>query len=72
MSENGSKPDHEGLATAIARALKPQFDGIGERLDRMNVRMDQLVENTGGHYRRLEDRITRLETKVFAGDDDEE
>lgn len=82
MSGNGTKPDHEGLAAAIARALKPQFDGItseiaglrGEmnaRLDETNRRLDQVIENTGGHYRRLEDRISRLETKVFSGDDEE-
>lgn len=52
MSGNGTKPDHEGLAAAIARALKPQFDGItsevaglrGEmnaRLDQTNARLDQ-------------------------------
>lgn len=83
MSDNGSKPDHEGLAAAIARALKPQFDGLaGEisslrmemntRLDQTNARLDQVIENTGGHYRRLEDRIARLETKVFTDDDDED
>lgn len=83
MSNNGNKPDHDALADAIARALAPQFNGIRAelsvitgrldlmtgRFDQMTGRLDQIVENTGSHYRRLEDRISRLETKVFSDDD---
>ena len=79
MSDNGNKPDHEGLAAAIARALRPQFEGVAATLSEIRTelsgvssRLDKVVENTGGHYRRLEDRITRLETKVFSDDDDDD
>lgn len=44
---------------------------MNARLDQTNRRLDQVIENTGGQYRRLEDRIARLETKVFSGDDEE-
>ena len=80
MAGNGKKADYEAMgdaiakavAPAIAKALAPQFGDLRKelqatngRLDQMNSRLDQIVENTGGHYRRLEERVSRLESKVF-------
>lgn len=64
------------VAPAIAQALTPQFvelrseistlrSQINARLDQTNMRLDQIVENTGSHYRRLEERVSRIESKVF-------
>lgn len=33
-------------------------------LVQVNLRLDRVIENTGGHYRKLEDRIAALEAKV--------
>lgn len=58
----------DGLGGRID-ALTLRVDGMGEALNR---RLDQVIENTGGHYRRLESRIHRLETRVFGPDDDDD
>lgn len=82
MAGNGKKADYEAMGTAIAKALAPQFTDLrneigalrGElqenraRLDQVNVRLDRIVDNTGGQYRRLEERVSRLEAKFFRDD----
>ena len=64
MSGNGSKPDHEGLAAAIARALKPQFDGIGDRIDGLGDRIDGLGERIDGVSVRLDRMNLRMDQVV--------
>lgn len=37
---------------------------VEQGLVQVNTRLDRLIENTGGHYRKLEDRVAALEAKV--------
>jgi hypothetical protein len=56
-----------------------RLDQTNERIDRvrveMNGRFDELLRNTGGHWRDHEIRLTRIETRLFppdAGESDDE
>ena len=44
------------------------FNHVGVRVDHLEVsinsRLDKVVENTGGHHRRLEERVAALEAKM--------
>lgn len=61
MSDNGTKPDHDALAAAIARALKPQFDGLGDRLERIDGRLQGVETRLQGVDSRLQGVETRLD-----------
>ena len=49
--------------------LNERFTELGTRLDvtttRLEVRLDKVIDNTGGHYRKLEERVSALEAKVL-------
>lgn len=40
---------------------------VDEGLKGTNSRLDQVIENTGGHYRSLERRVTVIEEKLKPG-----
>ena len=45
--------------------LRGETRAIRTEIRENRVRLDQIVENTGGHYRRLDARVSRLESKIF-------
>ena len=49
----------------LREELRGELVRTNERLDRTNEGLDRLVENTGAHYRQLEERVTRLEDRLF-------
>jgi hypothetical protein len=45
-------------------AVNQRIEAVNQRIDGTNRRIDKVVENTGGHYRSHENRITALERDV--------
>lgn len=51
--------------TSELRETRAEFkSGLRDLRVEMTTRLDRVIENTGGHYRRLEERIAALEAKV--------
>lgn len=61
MSDNGSKPDHDALAQAIARALSPQFNALGAEISGLRVEMTGRLDQVTG---RLDQVTARLDQVV--------
>lgn len=44
--------------------MNRRFAAVDVSLTQVNLRLDKLIENTGTHYRKLEERDAVLESKV--------
>ena len=58
--QNGHKATLDSVVEAIDRLGASTF----ERFDRVNERLDKVIELMGGHWRELEKRVEKLERKV--------
>lgn len=65
------KSELQTLRAEVASELGAVRSEIGELrnetrlgMTRLELRLDRVIENTGGHYRRLEERVAALEAKA--------
>lgn len=64
---NGEGQDVQEQILAELRALNERIGGVDDRIgglrEDLTMRLDKVIENTGGHWRDLERRVEALEAK---------
>ena len=55
---------HMSEAESIVRAIEKLGADLGARIDKVNSRLDQIIDNTGARWREHEGRLAAIERKL--------